>query len=63
MRHKCIGLVALVIACLVDSSPLAAAPTIHRGVDTFTTAADGHTFYDFARQPIPAGFFCDLRRI
>ena len=31
---------------------------IHRGVDTFTTTANGKTFYDFSQNPIPAGFFC-----
>jgi hypothetical protein len=58
VRHKSIWLAALAIACLVYSSPLAAASVIHRGVDTFTTLADGNTFYDFAQQPIPVGFFC-----
>jgi hypothetical protein len=31
---------------------------IERGVDIFTTRADGKTGYDFALSPIPAGFFC-----
>ena len=31
---------------------------IQRGIDIFTTPADGRTFYDFAQNPIPAGFFC-----
>jgi hypothetical protein len=31
---------------------------IERGIDTFSTPADGRTGYDFARSPIPAGFFC-----
>src|ERR1700709_824174 len=43
---------------LAGLSPLAADTVIHRGVDTFTTIADGNTYYDFARNPIPAGFFC-----
>jgi hypothetical protein len=33
-------------------------PVIRRGIDTFTTTSDGTTFYDFAKTPIPAGFFC-----
>jgi hypothetical protein len=37
---------------------LAADTVIHRGIDTFTTTANGTTFYDFAQSPIPAGFFC-----
>jgi hypothetical protein len=49
----------LAVAFLAVVSPLAAADTvIHRGVDTFTTTADGKTFYNFAQSPIPAGFFC-----
>jgi hypothetical protein len=31
---------------------------IKRGIDVFTTTANGKTFYDFAQNPIPAGFFC-----
>jgi hypothetical protein len=31
---------------------------IRRGIDVFTTPGDGKTFYDFAKTPIPAGFFC-----
>ena len=48
----------LVFSLLFGLSPLAAAPVIERGIDVFTTPADGKTFYDFARDPIPAGFFC-----
>jgi hypothetical protein len=33
-------------------------PLIRRGIDTFTTTSDGTTFVDFAKSPIPAGFFC-----
>jgi hypothetical protein len=31
---------------------------VQRGFDIFTTVGDGKTFYDFSRNPIPAGFFC-----
>ena len=37
---------------------VAADSTIQRGIDIFTTVADGRTSYDFAQSPIPAGFFC-----
>jgi hypothetical protein len=56
VRNKGILLAALAVVLL--AAPLAADTVIHRGVDTFTTIADGKTFYDFAQNPIPAGFFC-----
>jgi hypothetical protein len=53
------GIVAVFVAVvLCGLSPLAAAPVIERGIDVFTTTANGKTFYDFAANPIPAGFFC-----
>lgn len=57
MRNKGI-LVALVAVLLCSVSPLAADPVIERGIDVFTTTANGKTYYDFAHNPIPAGFFC-----
>lgn len=51
--------VALAVVLLVSSSPLAADPVIQRGIDAFTTTDNGKTFYDFADNPIPAGFFCN----
>ncbi len=57
MRNRRI-LAALLCSFLFGLSPLAATPTIERGIDVFTTPADGKTAYDFARTPIPAGFFC-----
>lgn len=51
-------LAALVFSLLLGLSPLAADPVIQRGIDVFTTLADGRTYYDFAQSPIPAGFFC-----
>jgi hypothetical protein len=51
-------LAALSFSLLLGLSPLAADPMIERGIDVFTTPADGKTFYDFAQNPIPAGFFC-----
>jgi hypothetical protein len=46
------------LAVVLLAAPLAADTVIHRGIDTFTTLANGKTFYDFAKNPIPAGFFC-----
>jgi hypothetical protein len=40
------------------ASVTAAAPVVERGIDVFTTLGNGKTFYDFADDPIPAGFFC-----
>jgi hypothetical protein len=51
-------LTALVVSLSLSLSPAAAAPVFQRGLDVFTTPADGRTFYDFAKTPIPAGFFC-----
>ncbi len=52
-------LAALAVVLLAGAFPLAAADTvIRRGVDTFTTTANGKTFFGFADTPIPAGFFC-----
>jgi len=57
---KSLVLAALVFSLLLGLSPLAADPLmIERGIDVFTTPPDGNTFYDFARNPIPAGFFCE----
>jgi hypothetical protein len=56
VRNRGILLAALAVVLL--AAPLAADTVIHRGVDTFTTTANGKTFYDFAKNPIPAGFFC-----
>ena len=49
---------ALAVVLLAGTLPLAADTVIRRGIDTFTTTANGQTFYDFAASPIPAGFFC-----
>src|SRR5262245_64586256 len=43
----------------MSSFPLAADPVIQRGIDAFTTTDNGKTYYDFAQNPIPAGFFCN----
>ena len=57
MRNRSV-LALLVVSLLLGLSPLAADPVIRHGIDIFTTTADGTTYYDFAQNPIPAGFFC-----
>lgn len=60
MKHRGTLFAAIVLALLTGISPLAAAePVIQRGIDVFTTTDNGKTYYDFAKNPIPAGFFCD----
>lgn len=54
--RKVLGM--LVCLLLLGLSPLAADSVIQRGTDVFTTMGNGKTFYDFADNPIPAGFFC-----
>ncbi|HEV7508042.1 MAG TPA: hypothetical protein VGS07_24375 [Thermoanaerobaculia bacterium] len=58
MRNRSI-LAALVLSLLAGLSPLAADSTIQRGIDVFTTKANGATYLDFAQNPLPAGFFCE----
>ena len=58
MRNRAILLVALAIVLLGSLSPLLADNVIRHGVDTFTTMPNGKTVYSFAKNPIPAGFFC-----
>jgi hypothetical protein len=50
-------LTVLVLSLLFGLSPLSADPVIQRGIDVFSTLANGKTFYDFSQNPIPAGFF------
>jgi hypothetical protein len=56
MRNR--GILLAVLAVVLLAAPLAADTVIHRGVDAFTTTANGKTVYSFAQNPIPAGFFC-----
>jgi len=58
VRNRAILLVALAVVLLGSLSPLVADNVIRHGVDTFTTTANGRTVYSFAKNPIPAGFFC-----
>jgi hypothetical protein len=34
-------------------------PAIKPGIDVFTTVGRGFTYYNFSKNPVPAGFFCD----
>jgi hypothetical protein len=34
-------------------------PAIKPGIDVFTTVGGGFTYYNFTKNPVPAGFFCD----
>ena len=57
-------LAALVLSVPLGLSPLAAAdPVIERGIDAFVTKPDGRTYYDFSKNPIPAGFFCNSSKV
>lgn len=54
---KSVGFAAVL---LLGMSHLASAdPAIKPGIDVFATVGSGFTYYDFAKNPIPAGFFCD----
>lgn len=55
MRLTILGAVALLAALAL---PAAANDVIYSGIDIWRTPADGSTFFDFASEPIPAGFFC-----
>ncbi len=45
---------------LLGMSHLAFADSsIKPGIDVFTTVGRGYTSYDFAKKPVPAGFFCN----
>lgn len=50
--------VGFAIVLLSGMSHLASADVIKPGIDTFVTVGGGNTYYDFSKNPIPAGFFC-----
>ena len=56
MRMRSFGIVFLV--SLFATSVFAADRVIQNGIDVWVTKGDGSTFFDFATNPIPAGFFC-----
>jgi len=52
--------VGLAVVLLLGICPLVIAdPAIKPGIDAFTTVGRGFTYYDFSKNPVPAGFFCD----
>ena len=53
--RKSIGLAIVLMLCL---SSAVVADSIKPGIDAFRTLGGGKTFYDFAKNPVPAGFFC-----
>jgi hypothetical protein len=46
------------LTLLLAVPALAGNGTITNGLDLWRTPATGSTFYDFAQEPLPAGFFC-----
>ncbi|HEY9420290.1 MAG TPA: hypothetical protein VIW92_02660 [Thermoanaerobaculia bacterium] len=56
MRVRALGIAVLISS--FAASAFAADRVIQNGIDTWVTPADGSTFVDFAKTPIPAGFFC-----
>lgn len=53
------ALVGLALLGLLTTPAFAAGNnTIHSGADLFATPANGETFVNFFRDPVPAGFFC-----
>lgn len=49
---------SLAVALLCALPAFARVETVENGIDVWWTAGDGRTFVDFAKQPIPKGFFC-----
>ncbi|MFL6197299.1 MAG: hypothetical protein ACJ75H_24135, partial [Thermoanaerobaculia bacterium] len=53
------GIVGVALLASSFAMPLSAADrVIQNGIDVWVTTNDGSTFIDFAKTPIPAGFFC-----
>jgi hypothetical protein len=55
---KRLSVLVLVAAVLLAVPAAAADRVIANGVDLWRTASNGSTFADFAKTPLPAGFFC-----
>ena len=53
---RSIRLAAFVL--LLATPAMAASGVIDHGIDLWVTPADGGTFVDFSREPLPAGFLC-----
>jgi hypothetical protein len=59
MRKHLVSAVVITVLCLAIAIPATAADrAVRSGIDIWSTKADGRTHYDFAGDPIPAGFFC-----
>ena len=56
MRMRSLGILFLVLSLAAPA--FAADGVIQNGIDVWMTKGDGSTFIDFAKDPIPAGFFC-----
>lgn len=50
---------ALVLGLALPLAAFADDGVIRHGIDPWVTKADGSTFRDFSKNPIPAGFFCN----
>ncbi|HEV8579077.1 MAG TPA: hypothetical protein VGX68_08325 [Thermoanaerobaculia bacterium] len=51
--------ISIIVLAFLFALPLCAADrTIVNGLDLWQTPGDGTTFADFAKEPLPAGFFC-----
>ena len=48
----------VLLTVLVAIPTLAADRVIYNGIDLWRTPADGSTYADFTKMPIPSGFFC-----
>jgi hypothetical protein len=58
MRRTLFIALALAAALGGLAGPAAADTVIYGGIDAWRTPGNGSTFYDFAANPLPAGFFC-----
>ena len=56
MRLEILGIAVLIFSFTASAS--AADRVIQNGIDGWATTEDGSTFIDFAKHPLPAGFFC-----
>ncbi|MCP3962933.1 MAG: hypothetical protein GY719_34270 [bacterium] len=55
---KTLPMTCLTLCLLLLTATAWAGDVIESGADLWRTPADGNTYYDFGKDPIPAGFFC-----
>jgi hypothetical protein len=55
---KKLSCLIVLLTVLLAVPALAADRVIHNGIDLWRTVSNGQTYADFAKTPIPAGFFC-----